>query len=299
MKQRVLVLSLLALAALVVAACGGATATPDARQPAESVMDAGSAVEMAKEDAGSTMDDDPGAMAKEEPDSMAGDEMDEMVDGEEMMKEDPDATIEGEPDSMPKKDDATMSGESDAMTEDDSTESMDAETLDTAAMPTEAGSTMDEEAMIDLPAWFSAELTDVNSGEALTVAGLKGKVVLVETMAIWCSNCLRQQKEVKALHESLGMEDGLVTLVLDIDPNENAEHLRDYSAKHGFDWTYVVAPREVAREIGQLYGDQFLNPPSTPMLIVDRHGEVHLLPFGRKSADDLQEALAPFLNDGM
>jgi hypothetical protein len=55
----------------------------------------------------------------------------------------------------------------------------------------------------------------------------------------------------------------------------------------------------VAREIGQLYGDQFLNPPSTPMLIVDRHGEVHLLPFGRKSADDLQEALAPFLNDGM
>ncbi|NIV39605.1 MAG: redoxin domain-containing protein [Anaerolineae bacterium] len=158
---------------------------------------------------------------------------------------------------------------------------------------------MDEESMMDLPSWFSAELTDVNSGETLTVADLKGKVVLVETMAIWCSNCLRQQKEVKALHETLGMEDGLVTLVLDIDPNENAEHLRDYAAKHGFDWTYVVAPREVAREIGQLYGDQFLNPPSTPMLIVDRHGEVHLLPFGRKSALDLQEALAPFLNDGM
>jgi hypothetical protein len=158
---------------------------------------------------------------------------------------------------------------------------------------------MDEEAMMDLPSWFSAELTDVNSGETLTVAGLKGKVVLVETMAIWCSNCLRQQQEVKALHETLGTEDGLVTLVLDIDPNENAEHLRDYSAKHGFDWTYVVAPREVARDIGQLYGDQFLNPPSTPMLIVDRHGEVHLLPFGRKSADDLQETLVPFLNEGM
>ena len=54
--------------------------------------------------------------------------------------------------------------------------------------------------------------------------------------------------------------------------------------------------REVAREIGQLYGDQFLNPPSTPMLIVDRQGKVHLLPFGRKTAEDLQEALAPFLD---
>ena len=299
MKQRVLVLSLLALAALVVAACGGAAAAPDATQPAESVMDTGSAVEMPKEDAGSTMNDDPDPMAKQEPDSMAGDEMDEMVEGEEMMKEDSDATMADEPDSMEKEDDAAMSGESDAMTEDDSTESMDAETSEAAAMPSEAGTSMDEEPMMDLPAWFSAELTDVNSGETLTVADLKGKVVLVETMAIWCSNCLRQQQEVKSLHEALGMQDGLVTLVLDIDPNENAEHLRDYAAKHGFDWTYVVAPREVAREIGQLYGDQFLNPPSTPMLIVDRHGEVHLLPFGRKTAQDLQEALAPFLNEGM
>ncbi len=194
------------------------------------------------------------------------------------------------------------------MSKDESTGSMEAEPSEPPETPSEADAPssnsepdegMDEESMMDLPSWFSAELTDVNSGETLTVADLKGKVVLVETMAIWCSNCLRQQKEVKALHETLGMEDGLVTLVLDIDPNENAEHLRDYAAKHGFDWTYVVAPREVAREIGQLYGDQFLNPPSTPMLIVDRHGEVHLLPFGRKSALDLQEALAPFLNDGM
>jgi thiol-disulfide isomerase/thioredoxin len=159
--------------------------------------------------------------------------------------------------------------------------------------------TMDEEAMMDLPAWFSAELTDVNSGERLAVADLQGRVVLVETMAIWCSNCLRQQQEVRALHEALGRRDDLVTLVLDIDPNEKAEDLKAYSARHGFDWTYAVAPREVAREIGQLYGDQFLNPPSTPMLIVDRHGEVHLLPFGRKTATDLQEALAPFLGEDM
>jgi hypothetical protein len=90
-----------------------------------------------------------------------------------------------------------------------------------------------------------------------------------------------------------------VTVVLDIDPNEDAHNLRDYAAKHGFDWTYAVAPREVAREIGQLYGDQFLNPPSTPMLIIDRHGEVHLLPFGRKTAEELQLALEPFLAGDM
>jgi hypothetical protein len=55
----------------------------------------------------------------------------------------------------------------------------------------------------------------------------------------------------------------------------------------------------VAREIAALYGDQFLNPPSTPMLIIDRRGQVHPLPFGIKSAADLRQALEPFLNEVM
>ena len=48
-------------------------------------------------------------------------------------------------------------------------------------------------------------------------------------------------------------------------------------------------------EISALYGAQYLNPPSTPMLIIDKNGEVHTLPFGIKSAEDLQSALIPFL----
>ena len=80
--------------------------------------------------------------------------------------------------------------------------------------------------MPDLPAWYSAGLTDVRSGEAFTIADAQGKVILVETMAIWCSNCLRQQQEVKALHEALGERDDLVTVVLDIDLNEDADKLQ-------------------------------------------------------------------------
>jgi hypothetical protein len=48
-----------------------------------------------------------------------------------------------------------------------------------------------------------------------------------------------------------------------------------------------------------LYGDQFLNPPSTPILVIDRHGEAHPMPFGVKSAADLQAFIEPFLKDGM
>ncbi|MBI4926871.1 MAG: TlpA family protein disulfide reductase [Anaerolineae bacterium] len=156
-----------------------------------------------------------------------------------------------------------------------------------------------EDKMMDAPAWFSASLTNVRSDETFTIADFKGKVVLVETMAIWCSNCKKQQNEVKALHEALGVNKDLVSIGLDIDPNENAADLKAYTDSNGFDWVYAVAPADVINEISSLYGNQFINPPSTPMLIIDRKGEVHTLPFGIKSADELKAFLEPFLTEGM
>jgi thiol-disulfide isomerase/thioredoxin len=139
----------------------------------------------------------------------------------------------------------------------------------------------------------------VQTGEAFTINDLKGKVVLVETMAIWCSNCKKQQGQVKALHELLGMREDFVSLGLAIDPNENGDALKSYIDSNGFDWYYAVSSTDVSREIAALYGDQFLNPPSTPMLIIDRKGVAHPLPFGVKSADDLLKALQPFLDEAM
>lgn len=157
----------------------------------------------------------------------------------------------------------------------------------------------DKGGMMDMPAWFGAALTDVRTGETFKLSDLKGKVVLVETMAQWCPKCLEQQRQVQALREQLGARDDLVVLGLDVDPNEDAATLKTYVEGHGFDWLYAVAPAEVAREMAQLYGDQFLNPSSTPMLIIDRDGEVHALPFGIKSAADLMNALEPYLKDAM
>ena len=149
------------------------------------------------------------------------------------------------------------------------------------------------------PEWFSAELTNVRTGESFMVADFEGKVVLVETLAMWCSNCLKQQTQVKALHEALGMREDFVSIGLDIDPNENVNALKGYVEDKGFDWYYAVSPVDVSREIASLYGDQFLIPPSTPILVIDRHGQAHVLPFGIKSADDLQQAIQPFLDESM
>jgi cytochrome oxidase Cu insertion factor (SCO1/SenC/PrrC family) len=163
----------------------------------------------------------------------------------------------------------------------------------------DSGQSMGTEPAADTPAWFDAQLTNVRTGEAFTINDLQGKVILVETMAQWCTNCLAQQKQVLSLHDQLGPRDDFVSLGLDIDPNEDAEHLKTYTDKHDFTWMYAVPPKEVSREISLLYGDQFLNPPSTPMLIIDRQGQAHPLPFGIKSADDLHAALQPYLDGGM
>lgn len=168
--------------------------------------------------------------------------------------------------------------------------------MDKTATPEAMMDKPTEGAMMEAPAWFSTPLTNVNSGESFTINDFKGKVVLVETMAQWCPSCKKQQQQVKSLHEKLGMPADLVSIALDIDPNESADTLKAYAAGNGFDWIYAVAPAEVTREISNLYGDQFLNPPSTPILIIDRKGEVHVLPFGIKSADELKEAIEPYLN---
>lgn len=200
--------------------------------------------------------------------------------------------------------DATMEKPEDAMMEEKPEEAMaepthDAMMDDTMSTPEAMMEDKGEGEMMESPAWFSATLTDARTGQTFSINDFKGKVVLVETMAIWCSNCLKQQGQVKALHEQLGARDDFVSIGLDIDPNENAEALKGYVENKGFDWLYAVPSADVSREIAALYGDQFLNPPSTPIVVIDRHGDAHPLPFGIKSADDLMQAIQPFLDENM
>lgn len=160
---------------------------------------------------------------------------------------------------------------------------------------------MDEssDGMMEEVAWFGTTFTNVSNGETFTINDFKGKVVLVENLAMWCSNCKKQQEQVKLLHELLGMNEDLVSIGLDIDTNENASDLKTYIENNGFDWIYAVASEEVTREIANLYGAQFLNPPSTPILVIDRKGQAHLMPFGIKSAEELKNFIEPFLSENM
>lgn len=137
--------------------------------------------------------------------------------------------------------------------------------------------------------WRDISLTTVRGDESFTVGGLASEgPVLVETFAVWCSNCLRQQKTMIDFHEA---NPDVTTVAVDIDPNEDAKKVRDHADKHGFDWRYAVAPSEWTKSVTSEFGSSMANAPSVPMLRVCGPDDVKRLKDGQKSVEFLESAL--------
>ncbi len=128
------------------------------------------------------------------------------------------------------------------------------------------------------------ELVDVRTGETFTLAELsEDQPVIVETMAIWCTTCLSQQREVVQAHELTDFH----SVGIDVDPNEDAADLATYAEREGFDWRFVKADADLVKLLTDRYGFGVTNPPSTPTFVV-ADGRVRALEFGRvRSAEEL------------
>ncbi len=151
--------------------------------------------------------------------------------------------------------------------------------------PSSGGSLVAPSVMLD-QVWATSPLIDVATGETFRIADHAGTVIIIEAMAIWCANCRTQQADVTAALEQLPAG-SVVFVALDVDPNEDGGSLAAYRAKNGFAGRYAIAGLEVARALSAEFGDQVLNPPSTPMVIVGTDGRVTLTGFGHKSVDQI------------
>ncbi|WP_440991393.1 TlpA family protein disulfide reductase [Haloarchaeobius baliensis] len=135
-------------------------------------------------------------------------------------------------------------------------------------------------------AWRTTELTDVLTGETFTIDSFE-KPVLVETFAVWCSNCKRQQDELIEFHEAVG--DDVVSVALDTDPGEDAEQVRRHAESNGYHWRYAVSPGQVTDSLASQFGTSMLNPPQVPMLLRCADGCTRRLKDGHKSTSFLRE----------
>jgi thiol-disulfide isomerase/thioredoxin len=155
------------------------------------------------------------------------------------------------------------------------------------ASPATPETTPEPAVALDQP-WATAELVDVATGEGFTIAELvaAGRPVVLETMAIWCSNCLAQQRRIEEALERTGPE-SVAYVVLTVDPAEDAAKLARYREQNGFDGMYAVADRATSRALAAEFGDQVLNPPATPVVLISPSGRVTLTGYGPKSVDEI------------
>ncbi len=129
------------------------------------------------------------------------------------------------------------------------------------------------------------QLLDVTDDQMLTLGALAAqRPVLLETMAIWCTNCRMQQDQVKDAHATADF----ISISLDVDPTELPADLKEYATQHGYDWHFAKATAAVATELRDRFGTAVLNPPSTPKILLRPDGSISALDFNRiYSADDL------------
>jgi thiol-disulfide isomerase/thioredoxin len=145
------------------------------------------------------------------------------------------------------------------------------------------------------PDWFAIKLTDARTGATFTMNDFAGKVVLIEIMAMWCPNCLFQANEVRKLHKLLDNPEDLVSVSLDVDLNEDKASLSQYVQEYNFEWRFAIAPLEMQRAHANLYSPEYHNPPLSPMLLIDRAGNVHQLEYELKDAETLKKYVQPYL----
>ena len=137
--------------------------------------------------------------------------------------------------------------------------------------------------------WRDIPLRDVVGGETFRISDFEGHPILLESFAVWCPTCTKQQKEIRKLHQDIGND--VISISLDVDPNEVEDLVRDHASRNGFDWLYAIAPPELTQALIEEFGHKIVAAPLSPIVLICEDQRARLLKRGVKKAEVLYEEI--------
>lgn len=133
------------------------------------------------------------------------------------------------------------------------------------------------------------ELKDVKTSQKFIISEFN-KPVLLESFAVWCPVCTKQQEEIKKLHDDEEFKDKFISISLDTDPNENEQKVLEYIKKNNFNWIFAISPPEITKSLIDEFGNNFVNAPQAPVVLICNN-KVKQLKSGIKSVAELKEEI--------
>jgi peroxiredoxin len=135
-----------------------------------------------------------------------------------------------------------------------------------ASGPRQSGSGLDKHGPIaagEKAAPF--KLTDL-SGDSVSMADLRGKVVFLNIWATWCAPCREEMPSMEKLYQRLHDNKGFVMLAVSQD-TESRDEVVAYVKKHGYHFDVLLDPKNAVAEAYKVSG-----VPET--FIIDRAGRI-------------------------
>lgn len=127
-------------------------------------------------------------------------------------------------------------------------------------------------------------LTDLN-GKILDTSSLKGKIVVVNFWAAWCTPCADEVPQFIAL-QSKYEDQGVQVVGISIDDSEG--ELRDFYRKFKMNYPVIAGSQQIAQAYGGILG-----LPTT--LIIDRDGTIQKKINGATDFGSLEKEVALLL----
>lgn len=108
-------------------------------------------------------------------------------------------------------------------------------------------------------------MLDTTDGSQIYLEQYRGKVVVLDMFATWCSPCKIQMTELKELQAEF-LPSELVILSVDADPSESMDLIREFKAEEGADWPFAAANAD--------FNSKFPASSIPTMYVIDPNGNV-------------------------